>query len=312
MHDYNGTLHAAADLMAFTSQASGRLDQSILPHAMRAQESAAPAHCLPQDGLSPHFLPLDLNVKHPIAQDRSNVQGRGSALQPPGASHMSDPSSPGPSHPKHSLEQLEAPQQAVAANQAVSGALPEGLPAVERYSRMIATVLQPAQQSQPCSPTRKRLAEEAGMSGRPPVSSGPTTSSSSHVAGSTVMSVSANLQQPVPHQDSSPVKRQRSIKADTMPGQPSHLSWASSVSACRQSNLALPGNAEAFDWTFIAHKQSLQIYTYLNGIRKWCIFKQYICMRLKLCIYTHPVQPSVCIIEGIHCGAQRRQETLAD
>ncbi|KAL0027849.1 hypothetical protein WJX77_010453 [Trebouxia sp. C0004] len=217
MHDYNGTLHAAADLMAFTSQASGRLDQSLLPHAVRAQASAAPAQCLPQDGLPPHFLPLDLNVKHPIAQDKSNVQGTGSALHLPGVSHMSDPSSPGPSHPKHSLEQHEAPQQAVAADQAASGALSDGMPAVERYSRMIASVMQPAQQSQPCSPTRKRLVEEAGMSGRPPLSSGPTTSSSSHVAGSTVVSVSANLQQQLPLKDNSPVKRQRSIKADNMP-----------------------------------------------------------------------------------------------
>ncbi|DBA83381.1 TPA: hypothetical protein ACH3X2_006528 [Trebouxia sp. C0005] len=88
------------------------------------------------------------------------------------------------------------------------------MPAVERYSRMIASVLQPAQQIQPRSPTRKRLAEEAGMSVRPPVSAGPTTSSSSHVAGSTVMS---DLQQQVPCVDNNPVKRQRSIKADTMP-----------------------------------------------------------------------------------------------
>ena len=264
MHDYNGTLHAAADLMAFTSQASGRLDQSILSHAMRAQGSAAPAHCLSQHGLSAHFLPLDLNVKHPIAQDKSNVQGTGSALHPPDASHMSDPPSPGPSHPKRSLEQHEASQQAVAANQAVSGALPDDMPAVERYSRMIASVLQPAQQSQPRSPTRKRLAEEAGMSGRPPVSAGPTISSSSHVAGSTVMSVTADLQQQVPCQDSSPVKRQRSIKADTMPGQPSHRSWALSVSAYCQSHFALTGNAEAFDLTFRAQQQSLQIYMYLN------------------------------------------------
>ncbi len=268
MHDYNGTLHAAADLMAFTSQASGRLDQSILPHAMRAQASAAPAHCLPQDGLSPHFLPLDLNVKHPIAQDKSKVQGTGSALHPPGASHMSDPPSPGPSHQKHSLEQHEAPHQAVPPNQAVSGALPNGMPAVERYSRMIASVMQPAQQSQPCSPTRKRLAEEAGMSGRPPVSAGPTTSTSSRVAGSTVMSVTADLQQQVPHVENSPVKRQRSLKADTMPGQPSHRSWALNVSAYCQLHFAFPGNAKAFDLTFFAQQQILQNYVYLKGTCK--------------------------------------------
>ena len=268
MHDYNGTLHAAADLMAFTSQASGRLDQSILPHAMRAQASAAPAHCLPQDSLSPHFLPLDLNVKHPIAQDKSKVQGTGSALHPPGASHMSDPPSCGPSHPKHSLDQHEAPHQAVPPNQPVSGALPDGMPAVERYSRMIASVMQPAQHSQPRSPIRKRLAEEAGMSGRPPVFAGPTTSSSSRVAGSTVMSVTADLQQQVPHLDNSPVKRQRSLKANTMPGQPSHRSWALSVACLCQSHFALPENAKAFDLTFFAQQQILQNYMYLNGTCK--------------------------------------------
>ena len=265
MHDYNGTLHAAADLMAFTSQASGRLDQSILPHAMRAQASAAAAHCLPQDGLSPHFLPLDLSVKHPIAQDKSKVQGTGNALHPPGASHRSDPPSCAPSHPKHSLEQHETPYQAAPPNQAVSQALPEGMPAVDRYSRMIASVMQPAQQSQPRSPTRKRLAEEAGMSGRPPVSAGPTTSTSSRVAGSTVMSVTADLQQQVPHLDNSPVKRQRSLEADIMPGQSSHLSWALSVSAYCRSHFALPGNAKAFDFIPCAIANSSKI----------CVSKRY-------------------------------------
>ena len=214
MHD--GTLHAAADLMAFTSQASDRVEASALSlPLLNTQATDAPKRplsCL-YENLSPHFLPLDLNSNQNL-QDQSQQSGATCRLQSLQQSDISQSASQHILQSKLSLSQPADAQRGgtlageVAGTVSVSHA--DGLPAVERYSRMIATVLQPHQESRLLHSGSKRDAHTAGVAVPAAIStsSGLSVSGSSGIVATSVAAGSGSQQQ-LSQLGGSPVKKQR-------------------------------------------------------------------------------------------------------
>lgn len=93
MHDYSGTLNAAADLIAFTAQASGRADprtsqEPMRPHILDTQNTDSPGYSHPHPHLSPHFPPLDVkSSQHLHVQSASPCTVSVSASSPNPSQH---------------------------------------------------------------------------------------------------------------------------------------------------------------------------------------------------------------------------------
>lgn len=145
MYDYSGPMHAAAaDLMAFTGHpssvlhhpSSALLSSPLDPSSVKSEtlQGLNPPVCY-HESLPTHFLPLNLEIaKQP--SDQSDICQPASGLLLHAQTRADSPKSAhGPDDGTQPGTWVERP--------------PDGLPAVERYSKMVANVLQVC----PCPPS---------------------------------------------------------------------------------------------------------------------------------------------------------------